>query len=625
MRIKKRFLGFLLTLALVLGLFPGMSLTAYATTETYSNLVPIGSEDATALTAKQVTFNGYKWYIIADNSTAVNADTVTLLAAESFGESQFGSSNDYSNSTVKGYLEKIVTGTAGEGKPNFADVTDAIVTNTDAGGKLYLLSEAEATLPGNVKQFYSEWWLRSPGNGDRSAKFVDGRSGRVYGDYVTFEFGVRPALKLDLSKVTFASVNLSGGANATSSGASSITNTFFLNNTVPAMTDVTYTANEGCTFPETSDLYKETNGITVARTSDTEITVSGTPTGVANITIPDAMLSKPTVTKGPTAKSLTYTGTAQELVTAGEATGGTMQYAIGTDAITAPTTGYTTSIPTATNAGTYYVWYKVVGDDNHTDSEPDCVTVTIEEQKQNKDEAVANVIDLINKLPSPSEVTANDKEQIEAARAAYDALTDEQKSQISEETLKKLTDIEASLAEVLKNTGDTQQNPDGSKTVTKENADGKTISVTNYSKTDEQISQFVFKKANGTKLDLKNVNSKSLKTVVVPATVKSNGKTYKVTRIRKGFLKNCKQATKVDIGKNINTIDKNAFNYGKKVKTVIIRGKLKKVGKGAFKKTKKNMTIEVKTGAKNFEKNKKLLVKSGLPKNAKVKREKNKK
>jgi len=178
---------------------------------------------------------------------------------------------------------------------------------------------------------------------------------------------------------------------------------------------------------------------------------------------------------------------------------------------------------------------------------------------------------------------------------------------------------------ITENNGDTQQNPDGTKTVTKENADGKTIVITNYSKTDEQISQFVFEKAKGTKLDLINVNSKTLKTVVIPESVKANGNTYKVTRIRKGFLKNCKQATKVDIGKNINTIDKNAFNYGKKVQKVVIRGKLKKVGKNAFKNTKKNVVIKVKTSTKNFKKNKTLLEKSGLPKNATVKRVKNKK
>ena len=75
--------------------------------------------------------------------------------------------------------------------------------------------------------------------------------------------------------------------------------------------------------------------------------------------------------------SLTYTGLAQELVIAGTASGGTLQYATGTSVTTAPTSGWSASIPTASNAGTYYVWYKVVGDSNHTDSEAKCVTVTI--------------------------------------------------------------------------------------------------------------------------------------------------------------------------------------------------------------------------------------------------------
>ena len=43
----------------------------------------------------------------------------------------------------------------------------------------------------------------------------------------------------------------------------------------------------------------------------------------------------------------------------------------------APTTGWSKSIPTATDAETYYVWYKVTGDENHDDTEPVCLTVTI--------------------------------------------------------------------------------------------------------------------------------------------------------------------------------------------------------------------------------------------------------
>ncbi|MBQ7636303.1 MAG: leucine-rich repeat protein, partial [Lachnospiraceae bacterium] len=91
----------------------------------------------------------------------------------------------------------------------------------------------------------------------------------------------------------------------------------------------------------------------------------------------EATAGKPaaSVTKAPEAKTLTYSGSAQELITVGEAEGGEMQYVLGT--ASKATEPYTTSIPTATDAGTYYVWYKAVGDASHEDSKPTCVTVTI--------------------------------------------------------------------------------------------------------------------------------------------------------------------------------------------------------------------------------------------------------
>ena len=84
----------------------------------------------------------------------------------------------------------------------------------------------------------------------------------------------------------------------------------------------------------------------------------------------------PTVT-APAAKNLTCNGQAQALVNAGKATGGTMQYALGTDTTSAPATGWSTSVPVGTNTGSYYVWYKVAGDSNHNDSAPSCVVVKI--------------------------------------------------------------------------------------------------------------------------------------------------------------------------------------------------------------------------------------------------------
>ena len=84
-----------------------------------------------------------------------------------------------------------------------------------------------------------------------------------------------------------------------------------------------------------------------------------------------------TVTKAPTAKNLIYTGQAQALVTAGEATGGTMQYALGTYTDLAPTDGWSENIPTGIDIGAYNVWYKVVGDANHNNSTPACLPVRI--------------------------------------------------------------------------------------------------------------------------------------------------------------------------------------------------------------------------------------------------------
>jgi hypothetical protein len=78
------------------------------------------------------------------------------------------------------------------------------------------------------------------------------------------------------------------------------------------------------------------------------------------------------------ANSRVYDGTEKPLVTVtGEASGGTMNYALGTDCLNAPSEGWSIDIPAKTLIGTYYVWYKAVGDDNHRDTEPACVEVEI--------------------------------------------------------------------------------------------------------------------------------------------------------------------------------------------------------------------------------------------------------
>ena len=85
--------------------------------------------------------------------------------------------------------------------------------------------------------------------------------------------------------------------------------------------------------------------------------------------------AKAVLTTKPTAvANLVYTGDSLNLITAGVVDGGTMQYKLGVDGI------WSSEIPTATNAGEYTVYYKVLGDDSHSDlidDEKQQLTITI--------------------------------------------------------------------------------------------------------------------------------------------------------------------------------------------------------------------------------------------------------
>ena len=78
----------------------------------------------------------------------------------------------------------------------------------------------------------------------------------------------------------------------------------------------------------------------------------------------------PTFT-APTDNTLTYTGKEQTLLTAGSTQDGTMMYRLGDSG------EFVDSIPTGKNAGTYTVYYKVVGDGNHNDTAEQSITVAI--------------------------------------------------------------------------------------------------------------------------------------------------------------------------------------------------------------------------------------------------------
>ena len=135
---------------------------------------------------------------------------------------------------------------------------------------------------------------------------------------------------------------------------------------------------------------ENTGALTIVKAGSAVITVTAAETATyaqatkdVNVTVNKAA---PTLT-APTAKTLTYTGSAQALVNAGSTNDGTIKYAVTTEN-KAPTDEslYTTTIPTGTDARTYYVWYKVKADDTHIDSNPFCVTVKISKKPAEEEE-----------------------------------------------------------------------------------------------------------------------------------------------------------------------------------------------------------------------------------------------
>ncbi|RHV27451.1 S-layer homology domain-containing protein [Clostridium sp. OM05-5BH] len=90
------------------------------------------------------------------------------------------------------------------------------------------------------------------------------------------------------------------------------------------------------------------------------------------VTVQKANISASLITPPIAQENLTYTGQEQALITAGSVTKyGTMQYSLTENGT------YSQVIPTGTDAGTYTVWYRVIGDANHNDTAPASVLVRI--------------------------------------------------------------------------------------------------------------------------------------------------------------------------------------------------------------------------------------------------------
>lgn len=189
----------------------------------------------------------YSWRVIGydGEGAASSADSITLLAAENIGVSQFDGSgnhsNQYANSALKGAVDAIAAKLRAEEKAAIVPrtltagtydgtETDCVAEPAVENAVLWPLSTKEAgqvdaslrrltPAGGDTGWAMYYWWLRSPGDYDAGVATVTGSGDvGVTGQIVSCEYGVRPAFYLDLDSVLFSSAKGSKSSGAVGAG-----------------------------------------------------------------------------------------------------------------------------------------------------------------------------------------------------------------------------------------------------------------------------------------------------------------------------------------------------------------------------------------------------------------------
>lgn len=144
---------------------------------------------------------------------------------------------------------------------------------------------------------------------------------------------------------------------------------------------VTLTAKPGESFADSVSIPTDYTKVSADAT-----TIVLTKTFDATDSLPAA-----TVTAAPTAKSLKYNGSDQELVNAGTTPDGTMQYSLNG-------TTWSTAIPKGKDAKTYTVYYMVKGNSDHTDFIPTSNTVSVTIEPKNIADSTVKIDSIPNQV-----------------------------------------------------------------------------------------------------------------------------------------------------------------------------------------------------------------------------------
>ena len=401
----KRILSILLSLVLVLGMLPGMSLTASAEGNT-KTITPGTDDEKTGTGTMTITLT----IAAASVKTAPEANTLTYSGSAqtltTTGEAGVG--------TLQYQLGESATteptGTWGTTVPQGTEAKDYYVwyrsrvndnNISTAGCKTVTIAKASIT---NATVTLSDTSLVYTGS-EQSVTVSSVKLGDTTLNANT-DYEVTSGTTGTAKNTYTVTVTGKGNYKDTATAQWSIGLATPTIETIPTASAITYgqkladstltggVAKLGDTTVAGMFAWKNTETKpAVSDSNATEYDVVFTPTDADNYAAVECKV-KLTVNKGegggtPSEKTPVYDGTAQELVTEGKAEGGTMYYALGVDKTTAPafylddaktqidTSKWSTSVPKGTDAGTYYVWYIVKGDENHNDSEPKCVESTI--------------------------------------------------------------------------------------------------------------------------------------------------------------------------------------------------------------------------------------------------------
>ena len=307
-----------------------------------------------------------------------------------------------------------------------------------------------------------------------------------------------------------------------------------------------------------------------AGTAMVTVTGIGAYSGTKEVTFTIAKAT-PALTAPVAVEGLIHTGEAYQLILPGAAVGGTLKYSLSEDGF------FSEAIPTAIDAGTYTVWYKVEGGANFEDSLPACIPVEI--QKKTSSLTIAYVFADGSRAMDPyaeTMVEGTDYTVPSPVIKGYDA----------DKTVVSGT---MGLADVVETVTYTPA-------IVDEVTDSGGVYTLNHQKQTATFKKPVKKTATSLK---------------ILDTVSANGQTYEVTSIAANACKGMSKLKTLTVGANITAIGKNAFNGCGKLKTITILAKnLKSVGSGAFKGINTKATVTCPKGKLNAYK--KLLLKKGM-------------